>query len=87
MYGSRLPSMDRNRKYSVCLLVPKSDTNTVSKIKAAIEVAHQERSDPSSSRATERTYRSPSLPSRIPLRGYGDAEHPGSTRITRAATS
>lgn len=59
-------------KYSVCLLVPKSDTNTVNKIKAAIEVAYKE----GASKLKGNGKSVPPLAAiKNPLRD-GDAEHP-----------
>lgn len=59
-------------KYSVCLLVPKSDTNTVNKIKAAIEVAYKE----GASKLKGNGKNVPPLAAiKNPLRD-GDAEHP-----------
>ena len=59
-------------KYSVCLIIPKSDTKTVSKIKAAIEAAYAE--DESKLNGNDRSV--PSLTSiKTPLRD-GDVERP-----------
>jgi hypothetical protein len=59
-------------KYSVSLIIPKSDTKTIAKIKAAIEAAYTR------ARQSSRATASPSLPLSVlktPLRD-GDAERP-----------